>query len=51
MIIVMKLRPTLSHDTDVYLPVLDSEDAALIAPEFGCNAVLDEVAAFDIYPP
>jgi hypothetical protein len=51
MIIVMKLPLALSNDTDVYLLVLDSEDAALIAPEFGCNAVLDEVAAFDIYPP
>jgi hypothetical protein len=51
MIIVKELCLILSHDTDVYLSVLDSEDAALIAPEFGCNAVLDEVAAFDIYPP
>ena len=37
--------------TDNGLTVLDSEDAALIAPEFGCNAILDEAAAFDIYPP
>ena len=51
MIIVMKLHLMLSHDTNVCLSVLDSEDAALIAPEFGCNAILDEVAAFDIYPP
>lgn len=31
--------------------VLDSEDAALLAPEFGCNVVIDEGAAFDITPP
>ncbi|PVG01707.1 initiation factor 2 [Serendipita vermifera] len=34
-----------------YDHLLDSEDAALIAPEFGCNVVIDEAAAFDIYPP
>ncbi|KIM32536.1 hypothetical protein M408DRAFT_14808 [Serendipita vermifera MAFF 305830] len=34
-----------------YDHLLDSEDAALIAPEFRCNVVIDEVAAFDIYPP
>jgi hypothetical protein len=31
--------------------VLDSEDAALLAPEFGCNVVIDEGAAFDITAP
>ncbi|KAG8836202.1 hypothetical protein FRC18_011700 [Serendipita sp. 400] len=34
-----------------YDHLLDSEDAALIAPEFGCNVIIDEVAAFDIVPP
>lgn len=34
-----------------YDHLLDSEDAALIAPEFGCNIVVDEAAAFDILPP
>jgi len=32
-------------------PVLTADDAALIAPDFGCNAILNEEAAFDIYPP
>jgi len=31
--------------------VLTADDAALIAPDFGCNAIMNEEAAFDIYPP
>ncbi|KAG8829277.1 hypothetical protein FRC17_006847 [Serendipita sp. 399] len=34
-----------------YDHLLDSEDAALVAPEFGCNVIIDEAAAFDIVPP
>lgn len=42
--------PKKSFETEAEA-VLTADDAALIAPDFGCNAIMNEEAAFDIYPP
>lgn len=41
-------RVLFSH---LFVPVLTAEYASLIAMEFGRNPVVNDEAAFDIYPP
>lgn len=41
----------MNHDYHLTLSVLSADYAALLTEEFGFNPVIDDEAAFDIYPP
>jgi translation initiation factor IF-2 len=45
-----KLDSIHSSEADNRIPVLSSDDASLIALELGRNPVVDDEAAFDLYP-